>query len=149
MKTKTDTRPIPQCCKCGGTNVETTGWIAYRDDGSERVVNSEGPLSGAEGNWCHDCDDHVELHYPYTTPPQDRDRQQNNAAREHGPELLDALLWMLPLAHTHLLGRVRLMNEESQEQAGLETDGLPSGWELAEQYRKAKQLIEQLTKSRP
>ena len=149
MKTKSKKDCRPTCCECGGTNVETTSWIEYREDGTERTVNSEGPLFGEEGNWCHDCDAHVDLDYPKTTPSQDRDRQLNNAAREHGPELLDALLEMIPMAHTHLLERVKLMCEEDRERGELESDGLPSGWELAERYRKAKQLIEQLTQGRP
>lgn len=82
----------PKCSECGGYNVETTAWIEYREDGTEKIVNTEGPLFNEEGNWCHDCDAHVDLDYPESyTPQDDQLRQMNNAAREHGPELLAAL----------------------------------------------------------
>lgn len=145
MKTKAKKDCRPTCCECGGTNVESTAWIEYREDGSERVVNGEGPFGDEEGNWCHDCQAHLEINYPNCTPSQHRDRQLNNAARERGPELLDALIEMLPHAHNHLLGKVKLMSDDTYERAILESDGLPTGWKLAEDYRKAKQLIAQVT----
>lgn len=95
MKTKVKKDCRPTCCECGGTNVETCAWVEYREDMSERVVNSEGPLFGEEANWCHDCDCNVELDYPKTPASVDRDRLQNQAAREHGPELLAALIALL------------------------------------------------------
>ena len=61
-----DLRPI--CCECGGHDVETNAWVAYREDGTEEVVNTEGPISDESGNWCHDCDENVDLDYPDTTP---------------------------------------------------------------------------------
>jgi hypothetical protein len=156
MKTKSKKDCRPTCCECGGTNVEDTAWIAYREDGSAYVVNGEGPLDGSEGStWCHDCEEHHDLDYPdvggglESDAARYRQRQQNDAARERGPELLDALLEMIPMAHSHLLDRVKLMNDDEQERAALESDGLPTGWKLAEDYRKAKQLIELLTKGRP
>ena len=147
MRTKSKKDCRPTCSKCGGTSVETTAWIEYREDGSERVVNGEGPFGNEEGNWCHDCQEHLDLDYPNTTKSQDRDRQLNNAAREHGPELLDALIELLPHAHGYLLGKVKLMNDDEQERAALESDGLPTGWKLAEDYRKARELVDLLVRS--
>jgi hypothetical protein len=135
--------------------VEDTAWIAYREDGSAYVVNGEGPLDGSEGStWCHDCQEHHDLVYPDVGGGLESDAAryrrigQNEAAREHGPELLDALLEMVPMAHSHLLDRVKLMCGEDRERGELESDGLPSGWELAARYRKARQLIELLTKGK-
>lgn len=99
MKTKkttkaerlTDQRPI--CCQCGGRNVETNAWIEYREDGTAAVVNSEGPISDAFGNWCHDCDDNTPIEFGETTPADDARRQSAEAARDAGPELLAALRW--------------------------------------------------------
>jgi hypothetical protein len=92
MKTK-KTPAIPYCAACGGTNVTTTAWVEWRPDGTERATNSEGPISGYEGNWCDDCDDHVEIVYPpaMLTPAASRRRLKNNAAREHGLQLLKML----------------------------------------------------------
>lgn len=134
MNTKTmkPAYPLPCCAACGSTNIETTAWIDYRPDGTDRVVNTEVPFSGNEGNYCHDCDDHVDLDYPNTTPAQDRDRQQNNAAREHGPELLDALSSVMTLAHSHFL--LKGKTASSSDMAA---------------FTKAKQLIELLTKNVP
>jgi hypothetical protein len=151
MKTKKkDCRPT--CSVCGGTNVEDTAWIAYREDGSAYVVNGEGPLDGDEAStWCHDCEEHHDLVYPdvgsgwESDAARYRQRQLNDAARERGPELLDALIEMLPHAHSYLLGKVKLMDDDTYERAILESDGLPSGWKLAEDYRKALQLVRQLT----
>lgn len=101
MKTKnrptpaTPTDQRPTCCRCGGRSVETTAWIEYREDGTEAVVNGEGPDSGELGNWCHDCDDHVGLGYQATTPADDARRQAAAAARANGPSLVDALRWAL------------------------------------------------------
>lgn len=97
MKTKKRTTPAtptdqrPTCCRCGGRNVETTAWIEYREDGTTQVVNSEGPIDDATGNWCHDCDDHTPIEFPETTPADDARRQVADAARANGPDLLDAL----------------------------------------------------------
>lgn len=152
-KTKKDCRPT--CSVCGGTNVEDTAWIAYREDGSAYVVNGEGPLDGDDAStWCHDCEAHHDLVYPDVGGGLESaaaiyrrscDRIQNDAARERGPELLDALIEMLPHAHSYLLGKVKLMSDDTYERAILESDGLPTGWKLAEDYRKAKQLITQIT----
>ena len=87
--TTTDQRPT--CCECGGHNVETTAWIEYTADGIEHVVNTEGPIGDESGNWCHDCDAHVDLDYPATTPADDARRQAANAARQHAGEMLDLL----------------------------------------------------------
>lgn len=102
MKTKTKKDCRPTCSECGGTNVEDTAWIAYRKDGSAYVVNGEGPIDGSEGStWCHDCEEHHDLVYPYVVGGLEsdaaryRDRQRNDAAREHGPELLAALVALL------------------------------------------------------
>jgi hypothetical protein len=149
MKTKSKKDCRPTCCECGGTNVETTSWIEYREDGTERTANSEGPLSGEEGNWCHDCDAHVDLDYPKTSPSQDRDRQLNNAARERGPELLDAVIELLPLAHQRLLDRFKVSMCGEDTGATLESDGLPVGWKQAADYRKARELVDALVRSRP
>lgn len=92
MKTKKTATPAdqrPTCSVCGGHAVETNAWIEYRPDGTEAVVNTEGPIDGPEGNWCRDCDAHVQLDYPDTTPADDARRQAGDAAREAGPELLD------------------------------------------------------------
>lgn len=101
MKTKKQPTPAnvtdqrPTCCECGGHNVETNAWIETRPDGTLAVVNSDGPISGNDGNWCHDCDAHVDLDYPDTTPADDARRQAADAAREAGPELLDACRQLL------------------------------------------------------
>lgn len=97
--TPTDQRPT--CCECGGHNVETNAWIEYRPDGTAAVANSEGPISDATGNWCHDCDANTQIEFPETTPADDARRQAADAAREAGPELLEVLercraqLWAL------------------------------------------------------
>lgn len=132
MKTKSKKDCRPTCSKCGGTNVETTSWIEYREDGSERVVNGEGPFGTEEGNWCHDCQEHLDLDYPKTTKSQDRDRQLNDAARERGPELLDALRSVMTLAHSHFL-----LKGKTASSSDFAT------------FHQAKQLIEQLTNSGP
>lgn len=85
--TYTDQRPT--CSRCGSHNVETTAWVQYRPDGTAAVVNSEGPFGDHYGNWCHDCQEHLDLDHPDTTPADDARRQEADAAREAGPELLD------------------------------------------------------------
>jgi len=92
----TDQRPT--CCHCGGHNVETNAWIEYRPDGTAAVVNSEGPIFDASGNWCRDCDDHHPIEYPETTPADDARRQAAEAVREAGPELAAALAALVRLA---------------------------------------------------
>jgi len=149
MKTKAKKDYRPTCCECGGTNVDTCAWVEYREDMSERVINSEGPLFGEEANWCHDCDCNVELDYPKTPASVDRDRVQNQAAREHGPELLEAVIDLLPLAHSHLLEHLARMPADQRGRLG--DDGLPvdclrSG--SIERYRKARELIGLLLKSK-
>ena len=81
----------PTCCECGGHNVETTAWIDYTADGVARIVPGEGPHGDELGNWCHDCEEHVDLDYPTTTPTDDARRQAANAAREHAGEMVDLL----------------------------------------------------------
>lgn len=87
--TPTDQRPT--CSVCHGHNVETTAWVETRPDGTLAVVNSEGPFGDEHGNWCHDCQEHVWLDYPDTTPADDAHRQAADAAREAGPELVAVL----------------------------------------------------------
>jgi hypothetical protein len=87
----TDTDQRPTCSACGSHNVETTAWIDYTADGVAHVVSGEGPHGDELGNWCHDCDDHVDLHYPTTTPADDARRQAVNAARQHAEEMLELL----------------------------------------------------------
>lgn len=130
---KKDCRPT--CSECGGTNVEDTAWIAYREDGSAYVVNGEGPLDGDDAStWCHDCEEHHALVYPdvgsgwESDAARYRQRQQNDAARERGPELLDALRSVMTLAHSHFL--LKGKKASSSDTAA---------------FAKAKQLIEQLT----
>ena len=100
MKTRNTTTPAlppacadqrPVCTNCGGHNVETNAWIEYRPDGTAEIVNTEGPIGDATGNWCHDCDDHHPIEFPETTPADDARRQEAAAARANGPELLAAL----------------------------------------------------------
>lgn len=98
MKTKVKKDCRPTCSECGGTNVEDTAWVAYREDGSAYIVSGDGPLDGCEGGtWCHDCEEHHDLIYPdvgggwESEAARYRDRQQNEAARGHGPELLAVL----------------------------------------------------------
>lgn len=107
MKTHTTTTPAlppahadqrPVCTNCGGHNVETNAWIEYRPDGTAEVVNTEGPISDATGNWCHDCDDHHPIEFPETTAADDARRQEAAAARANGPELLAALAKLLRVA---------------------------------------------------
>ncbi len=90
---KKQTPRIPYCAECGGTNVTTTAWVEWRADGTERPTNEEGPISDEEGNWCSDCDEHVEIIYPESmmTPRACQRRMANTAAREHGPSLAAAL----------------------------------------------------------
>jgi hypothetical protein len=96
MKTK-KTPKTPYCAECGGTNVTTTAWVEWRADGTERPTNDEGPISGDEGNWCADCDAHVEIVYPPSmlTVAASRRHARNTAAREHGPALLKLLAEVL------------------------------------------------------
>lgn len=115
-------KPVPCCSRCGGTNVESTAWIEYREDGSERVVNGEGPFGDEEGNWCHDCQAHLDITYPDYTPEQHKERQHNNACREHGPDLFDVLVELLDIAD---------MGEVDEETRPL--------------VERAKQLITQIT----
>ena len=93
MATKKKTHRTPYCAECGGTNVTTTAWVEWRDDGTERPTLNEGPLEGIEGNWCSDCDDHVEIAYPAAmlTDKASKMRLANNAAREAGPKLAAAI----------------------------------------------------------
>lgn len=93
MATKKKTNRTPYCAECGGTNVTTTAWVEWRDDGTERPTLNEGPLEGIEGNWCSDCDEHTEIVYPpaMLTDKASKMRLANNAAREHGPKLLKML----------------------------------------------------------
>lgn len=97
MKTKKHPTPAtltdqrPTCSVCHGHNVETTAWIEYRPDGTAAIVNGEGPHGDEYGNWCHDCQEHLELDYPTTTPTDDALRQARDAAREAGPELVAVL----------------------------------------------------------
>lgn len=113
---------VPCCSKCGGVNVESTAWIEYREDGSERPTTGEGPFGNEEGNWCHDCQEHLDIIYPSYTRKQSEKRQHNNACREHGPELFKAL-------------------EKLMEQADL--GEVPD--ELRPVVKRAKQLITQIT----
>lgn len=69
----------------------------------------------------------------------------SEAARERGPELLDALIELLPLAHQRLLDRFKVSVCGEDTGATLDSDGLPAGWSKAEHYRKAVQLVRQLT----
>jgi len=87
--TATDQRPT--CCECGSHNVETTAWIEYDADGVASIVNGEGPHGDETGNWCHECQEHVYLDFPTTTPADDARRQASNAAREHASEMLELL----------------------------------------------------------
>ena len=113
MKTKKSHDLRPTCSVCGGTNVEDTAWIAYREDGSCYVVNGEGPLDGDYAStWCHDCEEHHDLVYHDIVGGLESnaaiyrrscERIQNDAARERGPELLDALRSVITLAHSHFL----------------------------------------------
>jgi hypothetical protein len=119
--------------------VEDTAWIAYREDGSAYVVNGEGPLDGSEGStWCHDCEEHHDLDYPdvggglESDAARYRQRQQNDAARDRGPELLDALRSVMTLAHSHFL-----LKGKTASSSDFAT------------FNQAKQLIELLTKGRP
>jgi hypothetical protein len=91
--TTTITDQRPTCSNCGGHNVETTAWISYRPDGTAAIVNGEGPFGDEYGNWCHDCQEHLDLDYAGTTPEDDARRQTANAARENGPELLAVARW--------------------------------------------------------
>lgn len=97
MKTKKQPTPAtptdqrPTCSACHGHNVETTAWISYRDDGTAAIVPGEGPHGDHLGNWCHDCQEHTDLDYPDLTPADRASVQAADAAREAGPELLDAL----------------------------------------------------------
>jgi hypothetical protein len=96
---KKQTPKVPYCGCCGSTNVTTVAWVEWRDDGTERPTNCESPISGDEGNWCSDCDEnsedggYVEIIYPESmnTPAASNRRLANNAAREHGPQLLKLL----------------------------------------------------------
>jgi hypothetical protein len=94
--TATDQRPT--CCECGSHNVETTAWIDYDADGVASIVNGEGPHGDETGNWCHDCQEHVYLDFPTTTPADDARRQASSAARNNGPELLAALAALVRVA---------------------------------------------------
>jgi hypothetical protein len=97
MATTKKTPRIPYCAECGGTNVTTTAWVEWREDGTERPTNDEGPFCGEDGNWCSDCDEHVEIVYPESmmTPRACKRRMANTAAREHGPKLLQLLRGVL------------------------------------------------------
>jgi hypothetical protein len=102
---KKQTPKVPYCGCCGGANVTTVAWIGWRDDGTERPTFYESPISGDEGNWCSDCDaedrdGHVEIVYPEAMSGGEasRRRRRNTAAREHGPELLCAVLAIVAAA---------------------------------------------------
>lgn len=98
-KTAKKTSPkVPYCGCCGSTNVTTVAWVEWRDDGTERPTFDESPISGDEGNWCSDCDaegrdGHVEIVFPEAMSGRAASsrRLRNNAAREHGPQLLKLL----------------------------------------------------------
>jgi hypothetical protein len=96
--TTTTTDQRPTCCECGSHNVETTAWIDYDADGVASIVDGEGPHGDETGNWCHDCQEHVYLDFPTTTPADDGRRQAANAARNNGPELLAALAALVRVA---------------------------------------------------
>jgi len=81
----------PTCSACGGHNVETTAWIDYDADGIAHVVDGEGPHGDELGNWCHSCQEHVDLDYPTTTPADDARRQAAYAAREYAGDMLQLL----------------------------------------------------------
>jgi len=84
----------PRCCECGGRRVETNAWIEYREDGTESVVNTEGPVNDESGNWCHDCEDNVDLDFSYCDklkPADHAHRQRSSRSRASGPELLAAI----------------------------------------------------------
>lgn len=84
----------PRCCECGGRNVETNAWVEYRADGTESVVNTEGPISDESGNWCHDCEGNVDLDFSYVeklTPADHAHRQRSQKARDAAAELLAAV----------------------------------------------------------
>lgn len=89
--TATTTDQRPTCCECGSHNVETTAWIDYTADGVARIVPGEGPHGDELGNWCHDCEEHVDLDYPTTTPADDARRQAANAAREYAGDMVQLL----------------------------------------------------------
>lgn len=89
--TTTTTDQRPTCSVCHGHDVETTAWVSYTADGVAHVVDGEGPGSTELGNWCHDCQEHVYLDYPTTTPADDAARQAANAARDHAGELVQLL----------------------------------------------------------
>lgn len=101
MKTKKQPTPAtptdqrPTCSVCHGHNVETTAWISYRDDGTAAIVPGEGPHGDHLGNWCHDCQEHTDLDYPDFTPADRARVQAADAAREAGPELLEALRYVV------------------------------------------------------
>jgi len=110
MKTKcVDQRPT--CAECGGHNVETTAWIEYREDGTCMIVNSEGPFGNEEGNWCHDCDAHVDLVYPKTTEADDIRRQRAAAERAHGPQIAAMLRQILKARYADPATSRRAMDE--------------------------------------
>lgn len=98
--TKTDQRPT--CCDCGSRNVETTAWIDYDADGVAHIVDGEGPHADETGNWCHDCQEHVYLNYPDTTPDDDARRQAAAAARDAGAELVAVLRRLRSCPDLHL-----------------------------------------------
>ena len=92
--TATNAAPIdqrPTCSQCGGHDVETTAWVTTREDGTLAIVDGEGPFGDEMGNWCHDCQEHLDLDYQQTTPADNERRRKAEAAREAGPELLAAL----------------------------------------------------------
>lgn len=136
MKTKKKHDLRPTCSVCGGTNVEDTAWIAYREDGSCYVVNGEGPLDGDEAStWCHDCEEHHDLVYPDPCAGLEstaacyrraralsNQRLKNDAARERGPELLAQLTAMVEL---------------------IERDY--AGFDAVEEWQAATKLITQIT----
>jgi hypothetical protein len=91
MTTKTKLPTVPYCEECHGTNVKTKAWVEFRPDGSENVTEFDD--CDETGNWCRDCDDHVDIVFPaaMSSAKASKTRAQNNAAREHGPRLLKLL----------------------------------------------------------
>ena len=95
--TATDQRPT--CCQCGSHNVETMAWTDYTADGVAHIVDGDPPHADETGNWCHDCQEHVYLDFPTTTPADDARRQAANAAREHAGDMLELLRTLTGMAY--------------------------------------------------
>lgn len=89
---KNTTRPF--CKECGGTNLQATAWIEWREDGTSRLADVEAPNDDA---FCADCDQEVDFDWPAEmfTPAESNRRLAAEAAHEAGPELLAALKALL------------------------------------------------------